>query len=212
MNDMSSLKRKLLCLMALTTISQAEEKQWVWLNGKLTQVSSEENLVQTELEKNITWELIDGKLVKVEKQTDQKEKTSGSRLPIDIPNSDEEGIQTNQYTRAKDITKSYETPEINSPLAQNYRESVQASLSSKDQKISLPKRVMRNPYSEMSASEINAWGKELMQTKNWLNYHRKRLKEENNPSQSFLLSYQRILDEWNSDFANYQKAIERNKK
>jgi hypothetical protein len=210
--NMRALKLKLLCLAAICGSLQADEKKWVWLNGKLTQVDAEENLSQTELEKNIEWKIIDGKLTKIEKLKNNPKNPSGSKLPIDIPNSDEVGLQTNQYTRAKDITKNYEAPEISSPLNENTRKSAQQSLRTKDQKMVLPKRVKRNPYSKLSATEINTWGKELVQTKNWLNYHRDRLKKETNPPQNFLISYQKILDEWKLDFADYQKAIERNRK
>lgn len=205
-------KLKFICIATIASSLHAEEKQWVWLNGKLTQIEVEQKTQQTDLEKDIEWKLIDGKLTKVEKSKQKKGNTSGSQLPIDIPNSQDQGLQTNQYTRAKDITKSYESPEISSPLTENFRESVQESLSSKDRQVSLPKRVIRDPYSKLSASELNAWGKELMQTKNWLNYHHKRLKGETNPSQSFLIGYQKILNEWNSDFANYQKALKKAEK
>ena len=211
---MTSFKLQPLIFAALAVNLAAVEKEWTFVNGKLLQVDVTEYknkpLHKAEDTPKIEWKFIDGKLTKIETAPPKiKPKRKVSQYIIDIPNANTEGIQSVDFKRQRDTTKAYELPKVKALIESDTQEQLQQSLSLEEQKIILPNRVARNPNSNLSAEDINAWGKELMLTKKWLNFHNKRLNEEDTPSREFMIYYQRVHANWISDLDDYQKVLER---
>lgn len=187
----------------------AEEIEWKWVNGKLEQVTSPKELPKSKAEDkaNFEWKIVDGQLVQIVKQPESNLKAKNKQLPIDIPNSDEIGVKNIDLTRSKTRTpdirepefKNIETPEIDSEKLQQ--------LSLADQKVPLPKRFTPKP--KLSTSELNLWGKSLLMTKEWIEFHTERInKDKESISRGFIALYKKIYTQWKRDVASYEDALD----